>query len=197
MDTGKRKRLELEEENVGKYVWPWCGVILNIPNMAVDEKFYEKDGFNLQDELTKMGLSLRNIILLFGLNGHSGSALVEFGRNRSAWFDALAFDRHFKSNEHGKLHWKSDDDKCKCGLYAWFANIDDYHSHGIIENFLKNYGSLKSSEVAIEASDTVELQEHKKLLQEKECNIIQASLSLEKMLDESDKLHKSYNEGTF
>ena len=91
-------------------------------------------------------------------------------------------------------------------VFGWLAKEEDYKSDDPVGRFLSANGDLKTvSELEQEMSSktdnlianlTQQITAKSKYLQELECRCNQMNLSLQKVMEESDLLHKRYNEGT-
>ncbi|CAH9109173.1 unnamed protein product [Cuscuta epithymum] len=132
----------LSRLNDESFVWPWKGIVANVPIQYKDGKFIGESGQKLKEELVAKGYNPVKVQPLWSSKGHSGFTIVEFARDFSGFENAMAFGREFELDKHGKLEWTSGkrDDK----LFAWIAGRDDYNAPGIIGHYLKKNGDLKS-----------------------------------------------------
>lgn len=188
-----------------RFVWPWVGIVVNIPTRFMNGKNVGESGSKLRDELRGMGYNPKRVHPLWNFRGHSGTAIVEFNKDWLGWNNALEFERYYELNQHGKKHWLAKDIE-KSGLYGWVAREDDYESPGIIGEHLRKTGDVKTvSELEAEHARKVDklvsnltknLEDKKKTLQEIETRFNETSHSFNKLAEEKDKLHQAYNEGT-
>ena len=74
---------------------------------------------------------------------HSGIALVEFKKDWPGLDNALAFERTYELDHHGKKDWFANSEQ-KSGLYAWVARADDYKVNNIYGEQLQKMGDLKT-----------------------------------------------------
>ncbi|CAO2817151.1 unnamed protein product [Amaranthus hypochondriacus] len=186
-----------------KFVWPWTGIVVNIPTQFKDGRFVGESGSKLRDELRARGFNPKRVHPLWNFRGHSGKAIVEFNKDWLGLDNALAFEKEYELNQHGKQHWEAKDTE-KSGLYAWVARADDYKSTEIYGEHLRKIGDLKTvSELEAEEARkrdklvsnlTNVLENKKKSLQEIETTFIETSVSFNKLAEEKDKLHQAYNE---
>ncbi|KAK2637486.1 hypothetical protein Ddye_032278 [Dipteronia dyeriana] len=105
--------------------------------------------------------------------------------------------------------WQKDwyaPNKEKSGLYAWVARSDDFNLNNVVGEILRKPGDLKTiSEMEEETQEQHQLVSNLTNLIEvknkhlekmgKRCD--QTSVSVEKVMDEKDKLLRVYNEGAF
>ncbi|GKC23776.1 factor of DNA methylation 4-like protein [Tanacetum coccineum] len=88
---------------------------------------------------------------------YSGLAVVEFGSKLDQFSNALKFVKDFEVNKCGRNDYR-DQGRCKDDkMYAWMATDDDYNSTGLVSDYLKKNGDLKTLsavEKDIEAKNT-------------------------------------------
>ncbi|XP_021769001.1 protein INVOLVED IN DE NOVO 2-like [Chenopodium quinoa] len=186
-----------------KFVWPWTGIVVNIPTRFREGRFVGESGSKLRDELRARGFNPKRVHPLWNFRGHSGTAAVEFNKDWLGLNNALAFEKEYELNQHGKQHWQVKDTE-KFGLYAWVARADDYDSPGIIGEHLRKIGDVKTvseleAEIARKAGKLVSnlttvLESKKKSLKEIETKFTETSHNFNKLAEEKDKLHQAYNE---
>ncbi|GAB2299828.1 hypothetical protein Dimus_033880 [Dionaea muscipula] len=186
-----------------QFVWPWTGIVVNIPTVLKDGRYAGESGSRLRDELRARGYNPKRVHPLWNFRGHSGTAVVEFNKDWLGLSNALAFEKAYDLDNHGKEHWSANNSE-KCGLYAWVARSDDYNSQGIIGEHLRKIADLKTisdmiAEEARKADKLVSslenvLEDKNKSLREIECRFSETSMSLNQLMNERDKLHQSYNE---
>ncbi|KAL4571067.1 hypothetical protein LXL04_017817 [Taraxacum kok-saghyz] len=170
-DMSRHKNRELEEP----VVWPWMVVIANIPVQYKDGRYTGDSGKKLKDEWTKQGYNPTKVHPLWSWRGHSGFAIVEFGKEWSGFGDAMKFVKNFEVSKHGRKDWYDgrrgkDDD-----LYAWIARDEDYNCNSLVGDYLRKNGDLKT------------VAEKQKEDQVKDSKLV---MGLEKMLEEKNKKSK-------
>ncbi|XP_074279495.1 protein INVOLVED IN DE NOVO 2-like [Silene latifolia] len=186
-----------------KFVWPWIGIVVNIPTVYKDGRYAGESGSKLRDDLRARGFNPTRVNPLWNFRGHSGTALVEFNKDWLGFNNALSFEKEYDLNGHGKRHWQSKKAE-KSGLYGWVARDDDYTSSDIIGENLQKIADLKTiSEMMAEEKRKAEklvsnltnlLETKKKNLLEIESRFTETSISFNKLAEEKDKLHQAYNE---
>lgn len=188
------------------FVWPWIGIVVNIPTEIKDGRCVGKSGSNLRDELTERGFNPVRVRPLWNYMGHSGTALVEFHKDWFGFNNAMSFEKAYEGNHHGRRDWMASNAK-RSGLFGWVARADDYKSDGIIGENLRKIGDIRtiSDIIEEEARKTSKLVDNltnvietKKMhLEEMKSKFKETESSLSLLVDEKDKLHQAYNEGIY
>ncbi|KAL3334304.1 hypothetical protein AABB24_030837, partial [Solanum stoloniferum] len=185
------------------FVWPWIGIVVNIPTEFKDGRNVGESGSKLRDQLTRRGFNPTRVRPLWNYQGHSGTALVEFNKDWSGFGNAMAYEKAYEADHHGKKDWKVN--HCKnSDLYAWIARADDYKAINIIGENLRKVGDLRTISDIMEeearktnklVSNLTNVIEVKKLhLKEMADKFKETSQSLKQLVEEKDKLHQAYNE---
>ncbi|XP_024968306.1 protein INVOLVED IN DE NOVO 2-like [Cynara cardunculus var. scolymus] len=135
-------------------VWPWMAVVANIPVECKDGKYSGESGKKLKDEWMKQGYNPIKVHPLWSWQGHSGQAVVDFGKEWDGFNHALKFVNAFEIDKHGRKDWynrtRQKDDK----LYAWIAGEEDYNANGLVGEHLRKNGDLKTVS-AIEKEESI------------------------------------------
>lgn len=124
-------------------VWPWMGVVANIPTLYKDGKYVGESGRKLREEWVAQGYNPVKFHPLWSARGHSGFAIVEFERDWAGFTNAMTFEKAFETDKHGRKDWslaRHKGDK----LYAWIARADDYNARGLVGDHLRKNGDLKT-----------------------------------------------------
>jgi len=190
-----------------KIVWPWTGVVVNMPTRRTDDgRYVGESGSKLRDELKSRGFNPIRVNPLWNFRGHSGSAIVEFHKDWPGLHNAMSFERAYEADHHGKKDWHTSNGQ-KSGLYAWVARADDYNSTGIVGEHLRKIGDVRTiSEIMEEEArkqdklisnltNIIELKN--KHLKEMEERCSETSVSVSNLMEEIDTLVQSYTEGLF
>ncbi|XP_060175441.1 protein INVOLVED IN DE NOVO 2 isoform X2 [Lycium barbarum] len=185
------------------FVWPWIGVVVNIPTEFKDGRYVGESGSKLRDMLTRRGFNPTRVRPLWNYQGHSGTALVEFNKDWSGFGNAMSYEKAYEADHHGKRDWKANLGN-KSDLYAWIARADDYKALNIVGENLRKVGDLRTISDIMEeearktdklVSNLTNVIEVKKLhLKEMEDKFKETAQSLNKLVEEKDKLHQAYNE---
>lgn len=187
-----------------KFVWPWIGIVVNIPTgKSEDGRSIGASGSKLRDEYIARGFNPTRVRPLWSYRGHSGTAIVEFHKDWQGLHNARSFEKAYEADHHGKKDWLKIGE-AKCGLYAWVARADDYNSTGIIGDQLRKIGDLKSISDLMEeearkqeklvSNLTNRIEVKKQHIKEIEERYFQTSSALNAVVQEKDKLTQDYNE---
>uniref|UniRef100_A0A7N1A374 XH/XS domain-containing protein n=1 Tax=Kalanchoe fedtschenkoi TaxID=63787 RepID=A0A7N1A374_KALFE len=125
------------------FVWPWFGVLANLPAEFKDGRSVMASGSKIRDDLVRQGFNPQKIHPLWNYKGFSGFALVEFGKDWAALAYAMMFEKSFEAEGRGKREWYT---KSQTGdqLYGWVARQDDYNSRYLVGTHLRKLGDLKT-----------------------------------------------------
>ncbi|XP_058099268.1 factor of DNA methylation 5-like [Magnolia sinica] len=183
------------------FVWPWMGIIYNLPIELEAEEHVGTCASTL-----KMLFSKYNPVEIHAFwddQCRSGNAIVEFQKDWSGFKDAMAFEKSFEVNHFGKRDWNKQK-HCGSNVYGWVAQADDYNSMGPIGEHLRANGALKTvSDLSKEemrknekhlTNLATEIDIKNKYLKEMECRYNETSLSLSKVVEEKNKLLLAYTE---
>ncbi|KAJ0103008.1 hypothetical protein Patl1_06410 [Pistacia atlantica] len=160
-----------------KFVWPWVGVVVNIPTRRVDNgRFVGESGSKYRDELIKRGFNPTRVHPLWNYRGHSGTAIVEFKKDWPGLHNAMSFEIAYEADHHGKkgLHLR------KVGDLKTISEMMEEEAR-------------KQDQLVSNLTNMIE--EKNKHLQEMEKRCTETSNSVEKLMVEKDKLLQAYNEG--
>ncbi|XP_061340670.1 factor of DNA methylation 4-like [Gastrolobium bilobum] len=125
------------------FVWPWMGIVANIPTEIENGRYVGESGSKLREEFTLKGFHPLRVHPLWNHNGHSGFAIVEFSKDWDGFINAMNFEKSFEAEQCGKRDYYSS--RCQRGrLYGWVARDDDYHLKSVIGVHLRKNGDLKT-----------------------------------------------------
>ncbi|GER50370.1 XH/XS domain-containing family protein, partial [Striga asiatica] len=201
--------MEIDENEV--FVWPWKGVVANIPVQRIKGKYVGESGKKFREELQSRGFNPVRVQPLWNRMGHSGFAVVDFNNDWVGLADALRFEKAYEANGQGKSAYfgaRERGDK----LYCWVARMDDYYAENVVGDYLKTKGDLKTlmeyeeeekrknGKLVASLASTVEAQEERLMEMEsknardhlqrvsEECG--RATLELEKKKNDLNELEK-------
>ncbi|XP_047316231.1 protein INVOLVED IN DE NOVO 2 [Impatiens glandulifera] len=186
------------------FVWPWIGIVVNIPTERKDGRYVGQSGSKLRDQFIKRGFNPTRVHPLWNFRGHSGTAVVEFNKDWSGFSNAMSFEKAYEADHHGKRDWKLFMNNGPSDLYGWVARADDYNSNGIIGEHLKKIGDLrtisdlmdeehrKTNKLVSNLTNIIEVKNRH--LEEIKGKFSETAETMEKLMTEKDKLHHSYNE---
>ncbi|KAG5109780.1 hypothetical protein JHK82_039003 [Glycine max] len=187
-----------------QFVWPWTGIVVNIPTRLTEEGCcVGESGSKLRDEYRSRGFNPQRVRILSNFCGHSGTAVVEFNKNWTGLDNALAFERAYELDHHGKKDWFANTEH-KSGIYAWIARADDYKVNNIIGEQLQKMGDIKTISELMEEEARMQdkllsslnntLQVKKKRLKEMEVKYYETSHRMDIVMGEIDKLTQGHNQ---
>jgi hypothetical protein len=190
------------------FVWPWMGVVANIPTQVKDGRRVGESGSKLRHELATKGFDPVTVHPLWSCFGHSGLAVVEFKKDWDGFNNAIMFEKDFDLNHCGKKDYVTILERDRGQrLYGWIARDDDYKANGLLGEHLRKNGDLKTvcgKEAEDQRKDakllcnlTSTLKEKYDHLREMEIRYEETTQSLIKVMDQKDSMVKSYNEGMF
>ncbi|QCE01232.1 hypothetical protein DEO72_LG7g2527 [Vigna unguiculata] len=198
--TADKGNILFEEQ----FVWPWTGILVNIPTgQTEDGRCVGETGSKLRDEHRIRGFNPCRVRTLSDIRGHSGTAVMEFNKDWTGLANALAFERAYELDHHGKKDWLANTEQ-KSGIYAWIARADDYKTNNIIGEQLQKMGDIQTiSELMKEEARIHDklvsclnntLQVKKKRLMEMEVKYNETSRRMEIVMGEIDKLTQDHNQ---
>ncbi|XP_010499136.1 PREDICTED: factor of DNA methylation 3-like [Camelina sativa] len=196
--------LPVYDDQFEKLVWPWKGILVNIPTTLTQDGLYctGESGPKLKDELIRRGFNPIRVRTVWDRFGHSGTGIVEFNRDWNGLHDALVFKKAYEADGHGKKDWL-------CGaadssLYAWLANADDYYTANYLGENLRKTGDLKSiskfaeeearKEQKLMNSLNVMVESKTNRLKKLEEKYSKDSIKLKYETEEKEKILRAYNE---
>jgi XS domain/XS zinc finger domain len=185
-----------------KFVWPWKGVVVNVPTEFKDGRHVGESGNRLKMQLSRFN-PLR-VHALWNYKGHTGNCIVEFSKDWNGFKDAMSFENHFEAERLGKMDWQERKSKTS-ELHAWVAREDDYNGVGPIAEHLRRNGDLKTvNDLAVEESRKTDrlvanlanqIEAKNRHLLELECKYNETTLSLNTMMEQREQLFIAYNDG--
>ncbi|ESW28374.1 hypothetical protein PHAVU_003G281400 [Phaseolus vulgaris] len=186
-----------------QFVWPWIGIVVNIPtSQTVDGRCVGESGSRLRDDYRSRGFNPVRVNALWNYRGHSGTALVEFSKDWPGLHNALAFERAYELDHHGKKDWFANSEQ-KFGLYAWVARADDFKRNSIYGEHLQTIADVKTISELIEEESrrqdklvsnlTNIIQVKNQHLKEIEVRCHEATHKINSVMMEKDKLFQAYN----
>ncbi|XP_071706181.1 protein INVOLVED IN DE NOVO 2-like [Rutidosis leptorrhynchoides] len=191
-----------EHDGDEMFVWPWKGIVVNLPTELKDGRYVGKSGSNMRDHLTARGFNPTRVHPLWNYRGHSGCAVVEFNKGWDGFNNAMSFEKAYEAEHRGKRDWKVNNDAKF--IYGWVARADDFKALNIIGEHLRKIGDLRTVSDIMAEEDrkantlvsnlTSVIESKKRNFEEMESKFVETENSLSKLIAEKDKLHQSYNE---
>ncbi|CAM8892007.1 unnamed protein product [Rhodiola kirilowii] len=190
-----------------KFVWPWFGVLANIPIEVKGDKTVMAGGSNIREDLVRQCFNPLKFVPLWNFKGFSGFALLEFGNDWDGLANAMMFEKSFEAQHRGKREWKRNGDR----IYGWIARQDDYDSRHIVGTQLRKLGDLKTitekqaedqrktNKLVLNLTNTLEnkavhVKEIENKCMEIENEYKETALSLKQIMAQKDKMIEAYND---
>ncbi|CAN6238852.1 unnamed protein product [Urochloa humidicola] len=184
-----------------QFVWPWMGVLVNVPTEWKNGRQVGASGNRLKEQLSCF--CPQKVIPLWNYKGHTGNAIVEFGKDWTGFKNALAFENHFEAEGYGKRDWKLKKYRGS-EMFGWVARADDHRCQGPIGDHLRKNGDLKTvgdleSEGTRKTDKLVanlasEIEVKNRHVQELESKCNETTASLDRMMEQKEQLLQNYNE---
>ncbi|TVU22122.1 hypothetical protein EJB05_31804 [Eragrostis curvula] len=194
----ERQHLENRDE---QFVWPWMGVLVNVPTEWKNGRHVGESGNRLKEQLSLF--CPQKVIPLWNYRGHTGNAIVEFAKDWSGFKNALAFENHFEAEGFGKRDWRVTRHP-RSEMYGWVARADDHRCPGPIGDYLRKNGDLKTiadleSEGTRKTDKLVanlanQIDVKNRHVQELEIKCNETTASLERVMEQKDQILHDYNE---
>ncbi|XP_073353980.1 protein INVOLVED IN DE NOVO 2-like [Aegilops tauschii subsp. strangulata] len=127
-----------------KYVCPWTGILVNLPNDLKDIDCVRENEDRLRSQLSRF--KPREVTIVFDTEGQTDHSIIRFAEDLDGLKDAIAFENHFMAEHYSKTDWNMRNCR-KDDLYGWLATSDDYNSPGTVGEHLRKAGVLKSIEI--------------------------------------------------
>ncbi|XAR60598.1 hypothetical protein NMG60_11034037 [Bertholletia excelsa] len=185
------------------FVWPWMGIVANIPAIKRDGRLVGESGSRLRNDLSKQGLNPTRVNPLWNYKGYSGFSVVEFTKNWQGFNNAMLFEKTFDADRRGKRDYYAAKDP-KDVIYGWVAGADDYNSESIVGDYLRKAGDLKTitdieaeekrknTKLVTNLTNLIEVKNMR--LKEIECKYNETTISLSNLMNQKDEMHRTYNE---
>lgn len=205
-DTGVDADADVEDpakhDGDEMFVWPWKGIVVNLPIEFKDGRYVGKSGSNMRDILTMRGFNPTRVVPLWNFRGHSGTAVVEFSKDWAGFKNAMSFEKAYEADHRGKRDWKVYNDKDE--IYGWVARSEEYNALNIIGEHLRKIGDLRTISDLMAEEDrkadklksnlTNVIEGKKRQEEEMENRFAETESSLSKLIAENDKLNQHYND---
>ncbi|KAK4408816.1 Factor of DNA methylation 4 [Sesamum angolense] len=184
-------------------VWPWMAIVANLPVEKKNGKYAGESGRKLREELVSQGHNPIKVHPLWDFQGHSGFAIAEFNKDWEGFKDAMAFEKAFEMDHHGKRDWYAKGHKGD-KLYGWLARGEEYWGRGVIGKHLQKNGDLKTvsdiqnedrrKDKSLMCNLTNELESKKKKCEEIKKSISKTEIFMGNIMVQKEEMIQSYNE---
>lgn len=191
---------EKSEQN-DLYCWPWTGIVTNI----IDEPGNGKELGSREYWLKKFSKYKPLEVEIFcDDQNQTVQAVVRFDNDWTGFNNAMLFEKSFETNHHSKKEWTAQKEVPGLNIYGWFARADDYNSEGLVGEYLRKKGELKTISNLIQeatldrnkivANLATEIDLKNQNLDELQYKYNEKTMSLSRMLEEKDMLHQAFYE---
>ncbi|KAL5698885.1 hypothetical protein ACHQM5_029864 [Ranunculus cassubicifolius] len=202
---GKKIKVEKDEqkssanppENTDQFVWPWTGIIVNFLSKPRDG-----DEHYIKKEFARFRPT--RVQTMWNSEKKIGYAVLDFSRDWAGFRDAMAFEKDYEERSHGRKYWNKRKSDPGSRRYGWFARAEDYNCDNMIGEYLRANGELKTiHDIVDEASQkrqdklatlTGEIDAKNEDLNEWQSKYNETSRSLDRLMDEKEKIQQAYNE---
>ncbi|VFQ79944.1 unnamed protein product [Cuscuta campestris] len=192
--------VKVASEQNNLYCWPWIGIVVNVLKKATGTAV-EEEAFWLK-KFSKYGA--QEVKVICDDKSHTSQVAIKFKNDWTGYKNVLEFEKAFAAEGCSKSDWNAH--RCSLGsnIYGWFAREDDYHSQGAIGYYLRETVQLKSimdleqeekmDKIKIVSNLATEIDMKNKNLDELQTKFNEKTLSLSRMLEEKDILHRAFCE---
>lgn len=184
------------------YCWPWTGIIVNILSEPKNGKDVKDSSYWLKKLQKYKPLEVK---IFKDKHGGTSRAIVRFENDWTGYKSAMEFEKSFEADKHSKKEWNAQEANAGPDIYGWFARDDDYRAEGPVGEYLREIGELKTiADLVIEATQgrnqivanlANEIDLKMQNLDELRIKYNERNLSLSRMLEEKDVLHRAFCEG--
>ncbi|WOH12507.1 hypothetical protein DCAR_0832011 [Daucus carota subsp. sativus] len=184
-------------------VYPWVGIVANLPLTFENGRYVGGSGTKLRNEFIAQGFNPKRVNPLWNYKGHTGFAVVEFGKDWPGFHCAMKFGNSFEAAGKGKQDYLNMQHR-GTEIYGWIGREDDFYSEKAIGDFLRKFGDLKtvheieaeekrkSNKLLSNLSNVIE--EKAMHLKEIEVKYHETTLSLGSLMNEMDKMFQACDE---
>ncbi|XP_051136179.1 factor of DNA methylation 1-like [Andrographis paniculata] len=190
-------------EKVELYCWPWMGVLANIQYDSRVEESGDSHKYWLNEFSKYKPIEIE---MFWDEGQRTAEAVLSFDNNWPGFRNAMEFEKSFESNCRSRKQWIQRKASPGSNVYGWFAREDDFRLEGPVGEYLRKKGELKSfSDIVKESTkDTNKLVDNlvseidlrNENLDQLQIKYNEKTLSLSRMLEEKDEIHRNFCEKT-
>lgn len=191
-------------EQADIFVWPWMGILVNIVTEPKDRDAMRDTGYWLKKYAQYKPLEVHTF---WNEEDQTVQAIVKFNSDWNGFMNATEFEKYFESLRHSKKDWNAKKTHPGSSIYGWRARADDHEAEGLIGEYLRKEGKLRTiSDIVQEAAESRNIvvahladriDKTNENLDEIRYKFNENTMSLNRMLEEKDKLHYAFVEGLF
>ncbi|XP_073123435.1 factor of DNA methylation 1-like [Henckelia pumila] len=185
------------------YCWPWVGIVSNILNTSKDDDSVDTRGYLLKKFSKYKPLEIE---IFWNYDQQTAHALLRFDQDWTGFKNAMEFEKSFECIGQTKREWNERSTSPGSKMYGWFARQDDYESEGPAGDYLRKNSVLKTITdlVEDEKKDTNkvvgnlvhEIELKNENLDQLQIKYNERTMSLSRLLEEKDELHRTFCEET-
>ncbi|KAI4356348.1 hypothetical protein L6164_000377 [Bauhinia variegata] len=163
------------------FVWPWMGIDINIRTEMKDGQSVGESGSKLRDEFSRKGFNPLRVSPQWNRFGHTGFATVEFNKDWAGLNDAISFEKSFELEHCGKKD------------YYKTRNQGDRLKHGDLKTVSGKQAEDQRKTSKLVSNLTNTLENKNMQLKDVQDKYYKTSESLNKVMEEKEKVIKAYN----
>ncbi|KAK6153771.1 hypothetical protein DH2020_013410 [Rehmannia glutinosa] len=185
------------------YIWPWVGIVASIRNEPKNDNREDSCDYWL-NKFSKYKPS--GIEIFQDVDKGTAQVVVGFDNDWTGFKNAMEFEKSFEAQGHSRKDWIDRKNSPGSSIYGWFGREDDYKSEGPVGDYLRRKGELKTiSDLVQEATKdrnkivstlVNEIDLKNENLDQLQIKFNEKSLSLNRMLEEKEDLHRIFYEET-
>ncbi|KAL8474440.1 hypothetical protein ACS0TY_030340 [Phlomoides rotata] len=182
------------------YCWPWVGIVANI----IDDPENGDVGGYLLKKFSKYKPT--KVEMFWDDLHHNAQAVLVFDNDWNGFKSAIEFEKSFEADGRSKKEWDNQRPSPGSNIFGWFARDDDYKSEGPVGDFLRRTGELKTiadlvqeakkdrNKIVVNLVNEIDMKNEN--LDQLQIKYNEKTLSLSRMLEEKDELHRAFYEET-
>ncbi|XP_057786999.1 factor of DNA methylation 1-like isoform X2 [Salvia miltiorrhiza] len=185
------------------YCWPWVGIVANIQDESKSGDCADHCGYLLKKFSRYKPI---NIEMFRDDHQQNAQAVLRFDNDWFGFKNAMEFEKSFEADGQSKKEWDKQRTSPGPNLYGWFAREDDYSSTGLVGEYLRRNGELKTiADLVQEATSdrnkivdnlVCEIDLKNENLDQLQIKYNERTLSLSRMLEEKAELNRAFFEET-
>ncbi|XP_042052638.1 factor of DNA methylation 1-like [Salvia splendens] len=185
------------------YCWPWVGIVSNIQDEPKNGGSVDRGAYWLKKFSKYKPIQIE---MFWDDHQHNAQVVLIFDHDWFGFKNAMEFEKSFEADGRSKKGWDERRTSPGPNLYGWFAREEDYNSGGSVGDYLRRKGELKTiADLVQEATKdrnkivgnlVNEIDLKNENLDQLQIKYNEKTLSLSRMLEEKDELHRSFYEET-
>ncbi|XP_073035057.1 factor of DNA methylation 1-like [Primulina eburnea] len=185
------------------FCWPWVGIVANILDTSEDDNSVDTLGYLLKKFSKYKPLEIE---IFWDEKRQTAHALLRFDPDWNGFKYAMDFEQSFERYGQTKRAWDERRTSPGSKMYGWFARQDDYQSEGPVGDYLRKNSELKTvsgleeeakkdtNKVVVNLVHEIDLKNEN--LDQLQIKYNERTMSLSRLLEEKDELHRTFCEET-